>query len=105
MNQDLDRLLTLCEGKLPIDEFTLNETDDFWRIIWDVELLKNVYNLMLNHPSGKVRSKYLTYWQFYKMRYKDFVDEMENSDFNPNKICESYDWGERVNFMLAYDSE
>lgn len=86
-------------------EFTLIETDNFWRIIWDVELLKNVHNLMINHPSGKVRSKYLTYWQFYKMRYKDFVDVMENSNFNLEMLCESYDWEERVRYMVEYDSE
>lgn len=105
LNQDLERLSKLYGGRLPIDKVILTETGDFMRIVWDVELLKNVYNLMINHPSGKVRSKYLVYWQFYKMRYKEFIDVMENSNFNLKMLCESYDWEERVKFMLEYDSE
>ena len=105
LNQDLERLLILNEGKLPIDESIIEETDDFCRLIWDVELLKNVHHLMINHPLAKVRIKYLSYWQFYKMRYKNFIDALENYNFNAKVICESVNWDKRISSMLSEDSE
>ncbi|ACV64405.1 conserved hypothetical protein [Desulfofarcimen acetoxidans DSM 771] len=92
--QSLERLMLNTDGNLSTDPFFLNSTYDYWSILWDLRYLRDINNLMTNHPEPKVRSKYLITWHIYRARYRKILDLLEQADFNPLVICNEYDWSE-----------
>lgn len=97
LNQSLDRFQNTIGCHLPVDSFFLTEIDDYYRIIWDVKLLKDIYYLMNNHSDAKVRTKYLETWHLYKKRYPKILDSLEKGDFEYSVICNDNAWIKKAN--------
>ena len=92
LNQSLERLQRNSKGELPIDPFLLNETDEYWDILWDFRLLNGIYDLMSNHPDPRVRGKHLATWNFFQQRYPNIMRVLESGEFDPKVLCNQYDW-------------
>jgi hypothetical protein len=99
LNQNLDRLFhtfgPFSNVNFPIlDPFFLDDTDFPLFIAKDIVMLRDVYDKMTNHKDKKVRVKFSTTWQFYKLRYPEFLSALESNRFSFDVICPGYDWSD-----------
>ncbi len=80
LNRALESLLEMSEGIYPvIDPSILNMRFSF--LPWQVRFLKDVHCQMRTHPDAKVRSKFLTAWDFHKRRYDSMLTALEQNEF------------------------
>lgn len=102
LNQSLEQLQFICQGsQFPVDQYYLRETDELWRLVWDVKYLENIYSLMTTHHDPKVRAKFLAAWQFYRSRYSDLLHEFEQHSFDVRVVCPSYNWDRKLDQFNA----
>lgn len=88
----LERIHSVYSDSLPVEPIILEDTDEFWRIVWDVEFLKNIHFNKSSFPDPKVRTKYLTAWEFYSQRYSKVLNQLETRGFSLDTISPDHDW-------------
>ena len=91
--QSIERLNENSFGKLPFpDLITIDETDAFWSIKFELNYLKNIFNSSMKHPNRKVRGKYIQTYQLYENLYKSLLITFEENNFSYLSINEKADW-------------
>ena len=99
--QCFERLNDNTGGILPTkDLISINDTDEYWAIKFELNILRDIYSNSIQHPNIGVRSKFLQTYQLYKNMFKPLLLAFEESNFdvitiNPkanwNKIRDTYD--------------
>lgn len=91
--QCLDSLSRNSGGILPIDDtITIEQTDEYWGIKFELNILRHIYKGSLAHENNKVRSKFLQTYQLYKNLYKPLLLEFEKTGFDVNTINPNANW-------------
>lgn len=91
--QCFDRLFKYTDGQLPItDTVSIEQTDDFWAIKFELNVLRHIYLNSINHTNNKVRAKFLQTYQLYKNMYKPLLLALEGEGFEVNTINPNADW-------------
>ncbi len=80
LNRALESLHEMSEGNYPVTEPAIMVMG-FPFLPWQVRFLKDVHYQMRTHPDAKVRSKFLTAWDFYNRRYNTMLTTLEQNDF------------------------
>ena len=94
--QCIERLYGNTQGILPSNDLvTINNTDEYWAIKFELNYLRNIYNNSLEHPNVKIRSKFLQTYQLYKNLYKPLLLVFESTDFDVMTINASADWSQK----------
>jgi hypothetical protein len=70
--------------------------DGFWsgnaeQVVWQIHLLRDIYNKMLLHPEPDVRAKFLATWSLYRQQYPQLTEALATNDFNPRALMD-FDW-------------
>lgn len=95
--QSFDRLYKNTQGELPsIDLLTIDGTDEYWSIKFELKYLKNIYLNSINGIDPKIRSKYLQTYQLFKNHYKLLLTKFEDNDFNYEIINPNANWKEKL---------
>ena len=99
LNQSLERLQVNTGGQLPSDPIYVGNTDDYYRILWDLSFLASVHRHMREHPEQRVRAKHLATYDLYRRRYPHLLAAFESAGFQPECICPTHDWSrEKAHF-------
>lgn len=94
--QCLQRLYENTEGILPThDTSIIEQTDEYWAIKFELNILRNIYNNAIEQPDGRVRCKFLQTYQLYKNLFKPLVLALEESNFNVKAINSDADWSDK----------
>lgn len=96
LNQSLERLQKNTNGEIPTDSFHLDQTEEYWEILWDIRYLKDIYRYMQQHDSSRIRTKHLTTWHIFRKRYPKILDGLESKGFSPKAVCEDFDWTGKI---------
>ncbi len=92
LTQPFERLWSDCEGKLPAPRVFFEGTDEDYFILPDLRILQDTKELMEHDPDPRIRVKHLSFWQFYRHRYRGMLDFIEKEGFRPEGLCPDYDW-------------
>ncbi|RXP60879.1 hypothetical protein EC396_04290 [Lutibacter sp. HS1-25] len=91
--QCFERLSENTLGILPSEDLlTIDGTDEYWAIKFELNYLKNIYLNSINHSNSKVRGKFLQTYQLYKNLFKPILTEFEKTNFSYQSINENADW-------------
>ncbi len=93
LNQTLDEIIYEEMYGLPIPKDIISDTDLAWDLVYDIQMLKDIFNNMRYHKDIGVRQKFLLAWDFYERRYFDFLTQLRKADFSPKIICPNLNWG------------
>jgi hypothetical protein len=96
--RDIEGLYKLTAGDFPLPSLLLE--DDFPYLVWQITFLRSVWLNMRNHKDPKVRTKFLTTWDFYARRYPILLNRLESSKFDPTFISPEFNWTGRNNLMM-----
>lgn len=81
------------EGILPSNDLiTISNTDEYWAIKFELNILRDIYNNSIKNPDIKVRSKFLQTYQLYKNMFKRLLMAFEETNFDVSTINPEVDW-------------
>jgi hypothetical protein len=92
LNQRLDSLARGELGDIPIKLNDFSGFDNEWHLAKDIHMLKDIHSNMRNNPDPKIRSKFLTTWDFYVQQYPNFLQKLVQGNFNLSIICKDFNW-------------
>lgn len=94
--QSLERLNRNTNGLLPSSDFdTIDNTDEYWSIKFELNLLRNIYLHSLKHSDVKIRSKFLQTYQLYRNLFKTLLISFEKSNFDVSIINPKANWSKK----------
>lgn len=79
LNRSLEDLTKYTGDKYPFRDRAIEDQAIY--APWQVRFLNDVYENMRNHPVPSVRTKFLTAWDFYAMRYPGMTQALIKGDF------------------------
>jgi hypothetical protein len=92
LERSFDSLQRMMFGSLPIKREIFLEGEDVPYLLEALKFIKDIYTKMRLHPSPKIRTKYLTTWDFYHRRYSVILDFLVKVDFSPEPLCPDFNW-------------
>jgi hypothetical protein len=98
LNRGLESLHEYSEGKFPIVDPTILSMGYCFEP-WQVRFLKDIHHMMRTHPEAKVRTKFLTAWDFYKRRYCTMLETLEQNNFALSCLANAAHWAGEVKAM------
>jgi len=81
--------LQFGSDKLPIEPSLFDGGEALPYLKESVAFLKGVFNNMREHPSPRVRQKYLSTWDLYHQKYPAIIDYLLKNDFSYQSISPS----------------
>lgn len=92
LNRSLENLTQLTGDKYPFRDKAIE--DQAAHTPWQVRFLKDVFENMRNHPIPAVRTKFLTAWDYYAMRYPGMTHALIHSGFSLSSLGGQHAWAE-----------
>lgn len=102
-NEDLDfvylfqsmfLLKLLSYEVLPLNKIHIEDSDQFYRLKDEINLLKKYFTELTSNENPKVRTKYLQTYQFYRMKMPSIFEQLEMTDFSLLTINPDVNWNE-----------
>jgi len=92
LNRSLEDLTQYTGDKYPFRDRAIEDQAIY--APWQVRFLKDVYENMRNHPIPSVRTKFLTAWDFYAMRYPGITQALIKGGFLLSSLGGQHAWAE-----------
>lgn len=94
--QCVERLNRNTGGVLPTNDLVIiDETDEYWAIKFELNILRDIFNNSIKHSNVKVRSKFLQTYQLYKNMFRALLLAFEDTNFDVTTINPKANWSEK----------
>jgi hypothetical protein len=97
LNRSIESLNEYSGGVYPVKDYSV--IDEAPHTPWQVRFLSDVYRNMREHKSPKVRTKYLTAWDYYAKRYPGMLQLLANTGFSLTSLVSNKAWKDVIEQM------
>jgi len=94
LTKSIERLYKSTGGEFHVDSFTVEQTFDLCDYPQEVMFLKILKINLDSQINSKIRSKYLHTYHYYKSRYSNLIERLEDVDFDFRIISPGADWSD-----------
>ena len=99
LNRSLEYLDKYTGGTYPMLDPSLE--DQAPHVPWQVRFLEDVYRAMRTHPNPRVRTKFLTAWDYYAKRYPGMIQALTQHSFSLMALAGRQAWVDEMKRMKA----
>ena len=106
LNRHIEYLCRDTNDTFPIDPSDfVHLADGYPYLVWQVRFLRDVYWSMRNELSPKVRTKFLTAWDFHFKRYPNLLTQLVKKDFSLDAISPGFDFSRELAELESFIAE